>query len=256
MKSCTIKLLLIAVVLMVTVSAAEADTKGRIIPDGRVSLLQDGRVVASFTEQAPIDDKTLISCDGACMVKMRGFSLIAADQSVFGVKEMNGPTALYVDKGMVHFIVADTTRQLAFFTPDGHFIKTEGFLVPASTESSVRGFVNMTDKGTEIGMENGSMIVQTANGLQTIKPGNTILLAGIIGDDAAAGGGALGLGGSSGGGALFGGASLGQGALAGAIALGGAAGVVGLKNMADNNNSNDTLPSGPADRYNPASPNQ
>ena len=55
--------------------------------------------------------------------------------------------------------------------------QTEGFIAPASTDNSVKGFINSSDKSVEIGMERGSMIVQTENGSQTVNAGQSILLA-------------------------------------------------------------------------------
>lgn len=157
-------------------SSSIAGTKGRIIPDGSVSLQKNG-TVAKFNDQTVLDENALIACDGNCMVKLQGISLVALDQSKFAVKESSDLLNLYVEQGRVNFVVSDTTQTFAFYTPDHRFLKTEGFIAPASTDKSVKGFINASDKSVEIGMERGSMIVQTENGSQTVNAGQSIMLA-------------------------------------------------------------------------------
>lgn len=157
-------------------SSGIAGTKGRIIPEGSVSLQKNG-TVAKFNEQTVLDENALIACDGNCMVKLQGVSLVALNQSKFAVKESSEALNLYVEKGRVNFVVFDVAQTFAFYTPDHRFVKTEGFIAPASTDNSVKGFINTTDKAVEIGMERGSMIVQTDEGSQTVNAGQSILLA-------------------------------------------------------------------------------
>jgi len=157
-------------------TAAGAATKGRIIPEGSVSLLKNG-VVTKFTEQTALDENALLACEGACLVKMQGISLVAADEARFAVKESDGMINLYVGQGRVAFVLADPGQTFAFYIPDGRHLKTEGFLVPASTDQSVKGFFDVTEAAVEIGMERGSMIVSTENGRETVQAGQSIKLA-------------------------------------------------------------------------------
>lgn len=177
MKSLRITTLLIAAAIMAGVSTAGAATEGRIIPTGRVSLEKNGSVIANLTSQAPIDENALIICHGTCMVKLRGVSLIAMDKTEFAVKQIGSFMNIYVKQGKVNFIVTDTSRQFAFYVPDGSYIKTDGFVVPASTDNTVKGYIEVTDKATAIGMDKGGMVVQTANGRQMISQGHAIQLA-------------------------------------------------------------------------------
>ena len=177
MKFTRTTILLILVVLFSTVTLSLGATKGRIMTDGRVNLYKNDQVVSTITDQGPIDENALIACEGNCLVKMQGISLSGIDQSRFAVKNSQGALDLYIEKGKIYFVVTDISHQFAFFTPDGYYVKSEGFIAPASTGSSVKGSIEVTDTATEIAMDSGSMIVQTEEGAKTIKPGQTLVLA-------------------------------------------------------------------------------
>lgn len=171
------KIFLVGFFSLVLVASSFAATKGRIMTNGKVTMYQNGRAVASYTDQGPLDENSLIGCNGSCMVKMQGIAMNAADQTTFAVKEQGSAVNLYVEKGQIYFVMSDLSHQFNFYTPDGYFVKTEGFIAPASAENSVKGFVRVTDKATEIGMNTGVMIVTTDEGTQTIEPGQSIVLA-------------------------------------------------------------------------------
>lgn len=158
-------------------TTAQAVTKGRIMTNGKVTLYKNGQGVTTYTDQGALDENALISCDGTCMVKMQGISLSAIDQTRFAIKESADALNLFVGSGKIYFIVTDLTRQFVFYSPTGHHIKTEGFIASANTDSAIKGFVEVKNKATEIGMDTGSMVVQTAEGSQTVNPGQTIVLA-------------------------------------------------------------------------------
>ncbi|MDW7773068.1 MAG: hypothetical protein SCH71_09285 [Desulfobulbaceae bacterium] len=162
--------------ILIIASSAGAATKGHIIPEGSVSLQKNG-VVAKYNGQTVLDENALIACDGSCMVKMQGISLIAPGGTKFAVKESSGLINLYVGQGQVNFVIADPAQAFAFYTPDGRYVETEGFIVPASTDKSIKGFINVNETSMEIGMEKGSMIVRTDAGSRTVQPGQAIQLA-------------------------------------------------------------------------------
>ena len=172
MKFKNIIALLVSVAIFSTVAAACAATKGRILANGTVSIHKNGKVVRSFTEQGPIDENALIACEGTCMVKMKGLSLIAVDNTMFAVKELNQAINLYVLRGRINFAVSDVSKEFSFYTPGGYFVKTEGFLAPASSNSAVKGYIDVSEKIAEIGMDSGTMLVQTNSGSQTIPLAN------------------------------------------------------------------------------------
>ena len=171
------KTVLSTILLILLVSSAQAATKGRIMTNGKVSMYKDGKVVNSFTEQGPIDENALIACDGTCLVKVKGLSVIAEDKTRFAIREVDNSINLYLEVGIINFAVSDVTKHFSFYTPEGLYVKSEGFITPASTDKSVKGFMRITDKGTELGMDKGSMVVNTKEGTQTIGSGKAIPLA-------------------------------------------------------------------------------
>jgi hypothetical protein len=171
------KTFLACVMIIVTAGLVQAGTKGRIITNGKVTMYKNNQVVSSYTNQGPIDENALMACSGTCMVKMQGISLSGVDQTRFALKESTDSVNLYLEKGKIYFLVTDTTHRFAFFMPDGYYVRTEGFIAPASTGSSVKGSIQTTDDSTEIAMESGTMIVQTTDGAKTIKPGQALVIA-------------------------------------------------------------------------------
>lgn len=229
MKSFFLRSTVVISAMLLMVPGVLAGTKGRIIPDKSVSLEKNG-TVSKFNEQTVIDENALMACDGNCMVKLRGVSLVAVNQSKFAVKENSEMLNLYVEQGRVSFVLADTAQTFAFYTPDHHHIITEGFIAPASANPSIEGFMNVTDKAVEIGMERGSMIVQTAEGSQTINAGQSMMLAqaDVPSNPAAGANAASGVGGAGAGGAAGAGAAGAAAAGGGFFSSLGLAGMIGI----------------------------
>ena len=165
------------ILLLFAVVTGHAATKGRVMANGKVTLFKNGKPLTTYTEQGPVDENALIACDGSCMVKMQGITLSAVDKTRFAVKESGGALNLFVETGKLNFIVTDMSQQFAFYSPNSYYVKTEGFVAPAATNSAAKGFIQVNDKTTEIGMDTGSMMVQTADGAKTVKPGQSIVLA-------------------------------------------------------------------------------
>jgi hypothetical protein len=145
--------------------------------NGSITLYKNGHAVSTYNDQGPLDENSLIVCNGTCLVKMQGIAMSAVDQTKFAVRERNKSVSLYVEQGKVYFVISDLAHQFAFYTPNGYYLRTEGFIAPAATGNSVKGFIQVTDKATEIGMESGTMIVMSDEGTQAINPGQSIVLA-------------------------------------------------------------------------------
>ncbi len=159
--------------MAVTTTTAGAATKGRIIPTDTVIFHKDGKVISKFTDQAPINDSVLITCNKACSVRLDGMSLNVAGETTFAIRQDGESMNLYVKEGLATFSVSNVTQQVAFYTPDGRYVKTEGFIAPASTENAVKGYMNVSSTQAQIGINQGGMILETADGIQTIDPGYT-----------------------------------------------------------------------------------
>jgi hypothetical protein len=255
MRSCA-KILLLGTLFFSAISATSfAATKGRIMTDGKIMLYKDGLSVTSYTGQGPLDENALMSCEGTCMVKMQGIALSAVDQTRFAVKEQLDSVHLFVEKGKVFFVITDLGHRFSFYSPDGYYIRTSGFVAPASTGGSVKGFVNVSETAMEIGMDDGTMVVQTEEGTQTIQPGQSIRLAiAEVPEEGNPAGGGNPPGNDPGGGAVWGGFSNAQ--VAGiAIGVGTAAGVGYLATQDSNNTGPGPGPGAGPGPGTPASPN-
>lgn len=174
----SIRILLVGMCLLVAAANAQAATTGRIMTSDKATLYKNGQAVSTYTDQGPLDENALIGCEGSCLVKMHGISLHVADQTMFALKDSGDSVNLYLQKGTIHFIISDTARRFAFYTPDGYVVRTEGFIAPAATEQTpVKGFVQVAADKTEIGMESGTMVVRTDDGTTAINPGQSLVLA-------------------------------------------------------------------------------
>lgn len=159
--------------MTVATSTAGAATKGRVIPTDTVTFHKDGKVIAKFTDQAPINDSALMTCNEACSVRLDGMSLNVSGETTFAVRQDGESLNLYVKEGLATFSVSNVTQQVSFYTPDGRYVKTEGFIAPASATTAVKGYMNVTDTQAQIGVKQGGMILATADGVQTIDSGYT-----------------------------------------------------------------------------------
>ncbi len=159
--------------MVATITTAAATTKGRIIPTDKVSFHKDGRIIAEFTSQTPINDSALITCNKVCSVRLNNMSLNVADNTTFAVRDNGEVINLYVKEGLITFSVNNVTQQLSFYTPDGRYVKTEGFIAPTSADKSIKGYINVVNSQAQIGVNQGGMILATADGIQTVDQGYT-----------------------------------------------------------------------------------
>lgn len=169
---------LCTLLLIATAGVSLGDTKGRILTSGKVTMYKNGKAVNSFIKQGPIDDGALIACEGNCLVKVKGISLIAEDKSRFALKEAANSFKLYVETGKVHFAVSDLTKEFSFYSPNNYYVQSKGFITSAGTSSSAKGFMQVSESEAKIAMEEGTMIIDADSASdKTIGPGQSILLA-------------------------------------------------------------------------------
>jgi len=247
MKSKTLLHVGLAAVFAIGSAAVAVAAPGGSIAQGNISVYDGGRIVNKLAGKNPVMEGSLLVCDGKCMVSSNGISIMAEDQSAFAVKNETGRFDLLVRKGHVEFTITDDSRKIAFFTPDGAYSEAE-VIFNASTDSVVRGYMEVTDKGTELGVREGKMVFNTADGVKMVDPSNKILLA-MAEVPAAAGTGAA--GGAAAAGSTIGGIATGA-IVAGVGVVGVATAVVVASNNDDNNDQATTGATPPTS----ASPNQ
>jgi hypothetical protein len=202
------------------------------IGSGNMSVFDGGQLVDKLSGQNPITEGSLLACDGKCMVKSEGISLVAADQAKFAIRNEDSVFNLYVQSGKVDYVINDNSRKIAFHTPEGTYTVAD-VIFNASSASVVKGFVEVTAAGnTEIVVTEGRLIFATGEGMKTVDANNKIVLAVLP----VAGAGAAGAAGA--------GAGVVAGIGTAGMVIGGvvAAGVVTAAVVVNNNSSSDPVP--------------
>jgi hypothetical protein len=204
---------------------------GGSIGHGNLSVYKSGQLVSKLSGQNPIEDGSLLICDGKCMIKSEGISLIAGDKANVAITNEENTFKLYVKEGRVDYIINSNVRTISFYTPQGTYTVAE-VIFNAGGQSAVKGTVEVNSKGkTEITVTEGRMVFATADGMKTVDANNKIVLA--VAPEAGAAGAGGGLFGLGTGGTLAAGTLL--------VGAGVAAGVV-----INDNNDDDDKPASPS----------
>ena len=194
------------------------------IGHGNMSVFQGEQLVDKLSGQNPIAESSLLVCDGKCMIKSQGISLVAADQAKFAIQNEESVFNLYVRSGKVDYVISDNARKIAFHTPEGTYTVAD-VIFNASSSPVVRGSVQVSASGeTEIEVTEGRLVFATGDGMKTVDANNKIVLA-VLPAAGAAGAGAAGAG-------------IGTGVIVGG-SLVAAAAVVTTVVVVDNNNKSD-----------------
>jgi hypothetical protein len=150
---------------------------GGSIGHGNISVYKDNTLVSKLSGQNPIEDGALLVCDGKCMLKSEGISVIAADKSKIAVKNETDTFRLYVKEGIVDYVINSNARKIAFYTPQGTYTVAE-VVFNASSTPVVKGRVVVDSEGnTEISVNEGRMVFATSEGMKTVDANHKIVLA-------------------------------------------------------------------------------
>lgn len=150
---------------------------GGSIGHGNLSIYKNGQLVSKLTGQNPIEDGSLLVCDGKCMIKSEGISLVAGDKAKVAVTNEENTFKLYVKEGKVDYIINSNVRTISFYTPQGTYTVAE-VVFNAGSQSAVKGTVDVAADGkTEITVTEGRMVFATAEGMKTVDASNKIVLA-------------------------------------------------------------------------------
>ena len=150
---------------------------GGSIGHGDISVYKNGELTTKLTGMNPVEDGALLMCDGKCMLKSEGISVIAEDKSQVAVTNLEDTFKLYVKEGKVDYVISSNARKIAFYTPQGTYTVAE-VVFNASSGSVVKGSVVVgVDGATEISVSEGKMVFATADGMKTVDANNKIVLA-------------------------------------------------------------------------------
>ncbi len=189
MKNTLLKTVALAAALsLVTMNMAFA---GGSIGHGNISVFKDNTLVGKLSGQNPIEDGALLVCDGKCMLKSEGISVIAADKSQLAVKNETDTFRLYIKEGVADFVINSNARKIAFYTPQGSYTVAE-VVYNASSSPVVKGRVTVgSDGATEISVTEGRMVFASDEGMKTVDANHTIVLAQVVTGSAGMFGGSL-----------------------------------------------------------------
>jgi len=147
------------------------------IASGNLAVYKSGQLADKLSGQNPVDEGSLMVCDGKCMIKSEGISLVAADQAKFAIQNEDSVFNLFVREGQLNYVVSDNSRKIAFHTPSGTYSVAE-VVFNAGSSPVVKGSVLVNDAGeTEISVTEGRMVFATADGMQTVDANHKIVLA-------------------------------------------------------------------------------
>jgi len=175
-----LKILIVFIILVFTSTGFSAGLSAdRILPKGKVTLLQDNQKIGEFRSEAPLPENTLLSVQGECSVKLSHLYLVALDQSQFSISTNNRSRTLFVQKGTVYFALSSTPYMMVFQTPDGVITTNEVMLKASSSNRLLKGYVYVEEGITRVGvLEGGSMLVTVAdNKPQVVASGQELRLA-------------------------------------------------------------------------------
>ena len=111
--------LMLSVIAMATLATAGS------VGHGDFGVYKGGQLADKLSGQNPIEEGALLVCDGKCMIKSEGVSLVAADQAKLAIRNEAKSFNLFLREGNVNYTITSNTRQIAFHTPQGTYTTAE-----------------------------------------------------------------------------------------------------------------------------------
>lgn len=205
------------------------------VGQGNIGVYKGGQLADKLSGQNPVEEGALLVCDGKCMIKSEGISLVAADQAKLAIKNEDKAFNLFLREGYVNYTITNNTRQIAFHTAQGTYTTAE-VIFNAGSNPVVRGYVQVDKDGqTEIGVDEGRLVFATAEGAKIVDANHKIILA--VSD-------VTGATGATPAGAAPAGVEIGTGTLGGILGIGAlVTGVIVVSNTdSDNSSPQTTIP--------------
>lgn len=154
-----------------------------LVPQGSVKLLESGAVV---DKEMPAPAGMMMACNGQCYIEANGLQLMGADKTVFAVHEDASRFSVMVQKGNVEFSLSAAAKPVEFKTPFDT-LDARPYMVPASSDSVIRGNLQVTDDKAVLTLSQGTLELTNSDGQRLLHAGNAIVLAqAVVGGAAAA----------------------------------------------------------------------
>lgn len=167
---------MLAALLIVQPVFSWAGTGARVIPQGKVSLLEEGKEVSQFQSELPLPEGTLMLCNGSCLVQTQSLQLVAQDRAVFALAEGKARWDLTVKSGQVDFSMRPDAKPVSFHTPHDT-MAAERAIMPAGSTARVRGSVRVTERESLLSIQEGALQVMSPDGTMLVQPGQALRLA-------------------------------------------------------------------------------
>jgi hypothetical protein len=166
----------LAALLVIQPMLSWAGQGARVIPEGKVSLLADGKEINQFQSEMPLSEGSMMLCNGRCLVQTPNIQMVAQDQAVFALAEGKTYWDLTVKSGQVDFSMRADAKPISFHTPLDT-IQTAQALVPASSTGMVKGSIKVTEKESVLNIQEGALQVMAPDGTQLVQSGQAVRLA-------------------------------------------------------------------------------
>lgn len=176
---------------LLTAGVVSTQATAGVLAEGNISVYKGGQLTNTITGQTPVAEEALMVCNEKCMIKTTGVSLVGATGTELAIKNNDEQFNLLIRKGQLDFILGGAVSKIGFYLPDGQYTVADA-VFNANTSSPVRGYVNVDENGqTAIGVYEGRMVFNTAEGAKVVDSNDYILLA-QVGVGTGAGGAAAG----------------------------------------------------------------
>ncbi|MCI5135967.1 MAG: hypothetical protein D3920_13060 [Candidatus Electrothrix sp. AW2] len=162
---------------LLTTGITSTQVSAGILAEGNISVYRGGHLTSTITGKTPVTEEALMVCNDKCMIKSTGVSLVGATGTELAVKNDQEQFNLLVRKGKLDFILNGAVTKMGFYLPDGQYTVAD-VVFNANTNSPVRGYITVDDSGeAKIGVDEGRMVFNTAEGAKIVDSNNYILLA-------------------------------------------------------------------------------
>ena len=174
-KSCYSVVVLVVLFLISMVGTSLATSSG-VVSEGNISVFSNGKLSRNLSGVNPVDEGSLLVCEGKCMIRSGGVSLLAEDQAELAIANEDQGFNLFVKRGHVEFVISANAQKITFHTPEGVYSVAD-VVFNSSSNPVVRGYMQVDDDGARVAVREGRMIFDTANGVKSVKKNEQIILA-------------------------------------------------------------------------------
>ena len=163
---------------MVNFGVASESDISRIIPTDKVNVFQDGKLIATLTQEAPLPTGVVLSCEGKCGIKLDDISLVAENKSLFSIERQGNTQIVNLQGGTVYFGMSKISGSVVFVTPKGAVSVNQVILDASTDRKMVEGYLKVDSNTSEIGViEGGALTLLTRDDTKVLESGNRLILA-------------------------------------------------------------------------------